>query len=93
LGIVGLRTTPSLEDEEIFDTNHTYRSQYQFETTEDDLNAQYNDLVSHCGDEGELDPESLESSALRGEYLREQTEKAQYRRLYLELQERCHHYQ
>lgn len=34
-----LQTKPSLEDEEVFDTQNSYRSHYRFETTEDDMMA------------------------------------------------------
>ncbi|CDW81842.1 UNKNOWN [Stylonychia lemnae] len=85
-----LQTKPSLDDEEFFDTSNSYRSQYRFETTEDELVNQDDYRNGFCND---LDPENMDSYLLRQEYLREQTEKTQFRNLYLEQQERCYHYQ
>lgn len=57
---LNLKTKPSYDDEEIFD-NPSFRSQYRFETTEDDLMA--NDqseiiaLNRHYELMGDLDPE------------------------------------
>jgi hypothetical protein len=40
-----------------------------------------------------IDPEYMDSDLLRQEYIKEKAEKTNYRRQYLELQERCFHYQ
>lgn len=80
-----LQTKPSIDDEEMFDTSNSYRSQYRFETTEDDLvNSYSNDITTNRNTfnggagglyDNEYDPESMDTDLLRTEYSREQAEK------------------
>lgn len=96
---MALQTRPTLEDEEIFDSQATFRSQYRFETTEDDLVQDGNDSLElrrnndHCIVIDEEANSQGDSNALKQEISKEQMEKRRYRSLYLELQERCYHYQ
>lgn len=65
-----LQTKPSLDDEELFDTQNSYRSQYRFETTEDDL-INFNDSTVRHNYCDELDPENMDSYLLKQEFVRE----------------------
>ena len=52
-----------------------------------------NDINSNFSAHGEdFSPENMDGEFLRSQYCKELQEKARYRKLWLELQERCAHY-